>query len=213
MYRCQTIIFLVFFIFTSSLVSAAVHEPVWTELNKPVLTGSEQEPAVVEFFSFYCPPCHAFSQRYNIDRGIRDSLPKGKVMVKYHISTLGSQGEALTRAWSVAMVLGIEEKMEPLLFEAVQVTRTVKSPEDIRAVFVRAGVPAEQYEQLLASEAVREKTAMQARLRQAFGVTGTPSVFINGKYRINNEAFQAHTVADLRMKYVSAVTQLLNGRG
>ncbi|HCU1427546.1 TPA: thiol:disulfide interchange protein, partial [Escherichia coli] len=26
---------------------------------------------MVEFFSFYCPPCYAFSQDYGIDKAIR----------------------------------------------------------------------------------------------------------------------------------------------
>lgn len=50
------------------------------------------------------------------------------------------------------MLSGLEEKVEPLLFEATMVSRTLKTPEDIRAVFVKAGMPAEEYERMLASQ-------------------------------------------------------------
>ncbi|MFO6426163.1 hypothetical protein ACLBOM_08380 [Escherichia coli] len=37
----------------------------------------QDNETVVEFFSFYCPPCYAFSQDYGIDKAIRESLPPG----------------------------------------------------------------------------------------------------------------------------------------
>ncbi|MFO6428156.1 hypothetical protein ACLBOM_36440 [Escherichia coli] len=40
----------------------------------------------------------------------------------------------------MAMVLGVEDKVEPLLFDAVQKTRKLKSAEDIPGIFIRAGV-------------------------------------------------------------------------
>ena len=77
----------------------------------------QDNETVVEFFSFYCPPCYAFSQGYGIDGAIRESLPAGGKMVKYHMDFLGALGSELTRAWSVAMLSGLEEKVEPLLFD------------------------------------------------------------------------------------------------
>lgn len=111
----------------------------------------QDNETVVEFFSFYCPPCYAFSQGYGIDGAIRESLPAGGKMVKDHADFLGALGCELTRAWSVAMLSGLEEKVEPLLFEATMVSRTLKRQEDFRAVLEKAGMPAEEYELMLAS--------------------------------------------------------------
>lgn len=67
-------------------------------LRRRLLMPQNIRPAVVEFFSFYCPPCFAFSQQYGIDKGIWDVLPSGQKMVKYHVDFLGLLGPQLTDA-------------------------------------------------------------------------------------------------------------------
>lgn len=182
----------------------------YSVLDRPVTEAIQDNESVVEFFSFYCPPCYAFSQGYGIDKAIRESLPSGGKMVKYHVGFLGSLGDELTRAWSVAMLGGLEDKVEPLLFEATMISQTLKTPEDIRAVFVRAGMPAEEYELMLVSKEVADMTEKQKRLFKKYGVTGTPSVYVNGRYHIENGAFQAYSVESFRKSYVAAVMSLLN---
>lgn len=198
-------------LFLCLLLSGTVYaqkETTYTVLDKPVASAVQDGETVVEFFSFYCPPCYAFSQNYGIDKAIRESLPPGKKLVKYHAGFLGELGEELTRAWSVAMVLGVEDKVEPLLFDAVQKTRRLKSAEDIPGIFIRAGVYPGEYMQALASKEVAEMTEKQKRLFRAYGVTGTPSVYVNGRYRIENSAFQADSVEAFRKSYVAAVMSL-----
>ena len=182
----------------------------YSVLDKPVTGTVQGNKTVVEFFSFYCPPCYAFSQGYGIDGAIRESLPVGGKMVKYHADFPGALGNELTRAWSVAMLSGLEEKVEPLLFEATMVSRTLKTPEDIRAVLEKAGMPAEEYELMLASQEVADMTEKQKRLFKEYGVTGTPSIYVNGRYHIQNSAFQADSVEAFRKSYVAAVMSLLN---
>lgn len=190
--------------------AAAQEYTTYSVLDKPVTETVQDNETVVEFFSFYCPPCYAFSQGYGIDGAIRESLPAGGKMVKYHVDFLGAQGSELTRAWSVAMLSGLEEKVEPLLFEDTMVSRTLKRPEDIRAVFVKAGMSAEEYELMLASQEVADMTEKQRRLFKEYGVTGTPSIYVNGRYHIQNSAFQADSVEAFRKSYVTAVMSLLN---
>ena len=190
--------------------AAAQEYTTYSVLDKPVTETVQDNETVVEFFSFYCPPCYAFSQGYGIDGAIRESRPAGGKMVKDHVDVLGAQGSELTRAWSVAMLSGLEEKVEPLLFEATMVSRTLKRPEDIRAVFVKAGMPAEEYELMLARQEVADLTEKQRRLFKEYGVTGTPSIYVNGRYHIQNSAFQADSVEAFRKSYVTAVMSLLN---
>ncbi|EIY5162709.1 DsbA family protein [Klebsiella variicola] len=189
---------------------AAQEYATYSVLERPVAQAGQDNKTVVEFFSFYCPPCYAFSQGYGIDKAIRESLSTSGKMLKYHADFLGAQGDELTRAWSVAMLRGLEEKVEPLLFEATMVSRTLKKPEDIRAVFVKAGMPAEEYERMLVSQEVADMTEKQKRLFKEYGVTGTPSIYVNGRYHIENGAFQADSVEAFRKSYVAAVMSLLN---
>ncbi len=202
---------LLFFFFLFLPLSGTVYaaeNATYLILDKPVVGAVQDNETVVEFFSFYCPSCYAFSQDYGIDKGIRKRLPPGKKLVKYHVGFLGEQGEELTRAWSVAMVLGVEDKVEPLLFDAVQKTRRLKSAADIPGIFIRAGVYPGEYMQALASKEVAEMTEKQKRLFREYGVTDTPSVYVNGRYRIENSVFQADSVEVFRKNYVAAVNSL-----
>lgn len=83
----------------------------WEVVPSPVANA----PAVVEFFSFYCSPCYAFSETMEIDSAIRDILPKGDRMVKYHVSQLGPLGPELTRAWALAMIINKTDVVEKAL--------------------------------------------------------------------------------------------------
>ncbi|EAA3096400.1 DsbA family protein [Salmonella enterica subsp. enterica serovar Kedougou] len=208
MRQYKLVIFL--YLVLAGTASYAADSTTCVALNKTVTSDVQENTTIVEFFSFYCPPCYFFSQKLGIDNAIRDSLPAGQKMVKYHAGFLGELGDELTRAWSVAMVAGLEERVEPLLFDAVMVSRTLKTPEDIRAVFVKAGLSAEEYDRMLTSQEVASMTEKQKRLFKEYGVTGTPTVFVKGRYRVENGAFQANSLEGFRDAYVAAVKGLLN---
>ncbi|ASG86028.1 DsbA family protein [Salmonella enterica] len=181
----------------------------WASVTPPVADA----PAVVEFFSFYCPPCYAFSQTMAVDQAIRRVLLEGDRMVKYHVSLLGPLGHELTRAWALAMVMNKTEVMEKAFFMAGMVEKRLHSPEDIRQVFmVTTGITGEAYDREIKSPAVNEAVTLQERLFREYGVRGTPSVYVRGRYHINNAAFNAFSVDDFRDRYASVVQTLLVGK-
>ncbi|MFO6426164.1 hypothetical protein ACLBOM_08385 [Escherichia coli] len=79
----------------------------------------------------------------------------------------------------MAMVLGVEDKVEPLLFDAVQKTRRLKSAEDIPGIFILCGCLSGEYMQALASKEVAEMTEKQKRLFREYGVPHRPA-HVNG---------------------------------
>lgn len=56
----------------------------YSVLDKPVASAIQNNETVVEFFSFYNPPCYAFSQGYGIDKCYPRKLTYRKKLVKYH---------------------------------------------------------------------------------------------------------------------------------
>lgn len=177
----------------------------YTQLAKPVQDAAD----VVEFFSFYCPPCAAFAGRYRVTSAVEKVLPADTRIVKYHVSSMGAFGEALTEAWSVARALGVESQVEIPLFRAVQEKRSIKSKADIRQVFIDAGVPAEQYDSAINSLVVRAMTATQIQAAEEFGVTGTPSFFVKGKYLIRNGGIESMTEEGYGSAFSEIVRALL----
>ncbi len=174
-------------------------------LDKPV-TG---EPQVLEFFSFYCPHCYQFEQVWHVSEGIEKNLPKNVKYVKYHVEFLGPLGKQLTQAWAVAIALGVEDKVSPLMFEAVQKKQSVQTPDDIRKVFIEAGVKGEDYDSALNSFVVKSLVVQQEKAAADLGLQGVPSVFVNGKYMVKNDGLDTSS-QDMYVKQYSDVVNFLS---
>ncbi|MFW5393882.1 thiol:disulfide interchange protein DsbA [Yersinia sp. 2544 StPb PI] len=174
-------------------------------LNKPV-TG---EPQVLEFFSFYCPHCFQFEEVYHIPQAVKKALPEGTKMTRYHVEFLGPLGKQLTQAWAVAMALGVEEKITPLMFEGVQKTQTIQTPDDIRNVFIKAGVSGEDYDAALNSFVVKSLVAQQQKAAEDLQLRGVPAMFVNGKYMIKNDGMDTSSMDTYVKQYADVVKFLL----
>jgi len=177
----------------------------YVTLDKPV-TG---EPQVLEFFSFYCPHCYQFEQVYHVSENVKKALPAGTKMTKYHVEFLGPLGKQLTQAWAVAMALGVEDKVSPLMFEAVQKTQTVQTPDDIRNVFVKAGVTVADYDAAWNSFVVKSLVVQQEKAAEDLQLRGVPAVFVNGKYMVKNDGLDTSSM-DAYVKQFADVVKFLS---
>lgn len=175
-------------------------------LDKP----ATQEPQVLEFFSFYCPHCYQFSQIYHIPDAIQTALPAGTKMVKYHVNFLGPLGKNLTEAWAVAIALGVEDKISPLMFDAVQKSQTVQKPEDIRKIFISAGVKGEDYDSALNSFVVKSLVVQQEKAAADLQLRGVPSLFVNGKYMVKNDGLDTSSMDVYVQQYTDVVKFLIS---
>ncbi|WP_192458519.1 thiol:disulfide interchange protein DsbA [Musicola keenii] len=175
-------------------------------LDKP----AQQEPQVLEFFSFYCPHCYQFSQVFHVTDAIEKSLPAGTKLTKYHVDFLGPLGAELTKAWAVAIALGVEDKVSPLMFDAVQKTQTVQRVEDIRNVFVAAGVKPEDYDNALNSFVVKSLVAQQEKAAADLQLRGVPAVFVNGKYMVKSDGLDTSSMDAYVKQYTDVVNFLLS---
>lgn len=163
------------------------------------------QPEVIEFFSFYCPHCYAFEMQYKIPQKIKAELPANASFTQYHVNFLGAQSENLTRAWALAMVLNVQDKVKKPLFEAAQAD-SLRSMQDIRQKFIDNGVSAEQFDGGINSFAVEALVKKQQNLAQQFDVQSVPDFYINGKFRVNPQGLSRD---DFIGDYVNTVKQLL----
>ena len=163
------------------------------------------QPEVIEFFSFYCPHCYSFEMQYKIPAKVKEGLPKGTTFKQYHVDYLGPQGENLTRAWALAMALGVEDKVKTALFDGAQ-ANAFKSMDDIRQKFIDNGVTAEQFDGTINSFAVTTLVKTQQNLVKQFQVNGVPDFYVNNKFRVNPEGLSRD---DFVGDYVNTVIELL----
>lgn len=170
-------------------------------LDKPVT----DEPQVLEFFSFYCPHCYQFEEIYHVSDRVRETLPAGTKMIKYHVEFLGPLGKQLTQAWAVAMALGVEDKITRPMFEAVQKTQTLQTPDDIRDIFIKAGVSAHDYDSALNSFVVKSLVVQQEKAAEDLQLRGVPAVFVNGKYMVKSDGLDTSSMEAYVQQFAEVV--------
>ncbi|NDL64711.1 thiol:disulfide interchange protein DsbA [Acerihabitans arboris] len=177
----------------------------YIQLDKPA-TG---EPQVLEFFSFYCPHCYEFEQNFHVSSTVKQSLPAGTKVTKYHVDFLGGDmGKQVTQAWAVAMALGVEDKVSPLLFDGIQKTQTVQTPADLRNVFIQAGVSGEEYDGAWNSFVVKSLVVQQEKAASDLQLRGVPAMFVNGKYMVKNDGLDMSS-QDVYVKQFADVVKFL----
>ncbi|MDC9598046.1 thiol:disulfide interchange protein DsbA [Xenorhabdus anantnagensis] len=178
----------------------------YTELRNPVAN----QPQVLEFFSFYCPHCYQFENIYHVRSTIKKNLPAGVTNERYHVDFLGPLGKELTDAWAVAIVMKVEDKVTPILFEGIQKNQTIKSKEDIRNAFIKAGVSGEEYDAALNSFIVKSVANKERQAAKELSLRGVPAVFVKGKYLINNAGIDSSSTLDYGQKFSEVVNYLVN---
>ena len=179
----------------------------YTTLKNPLADG----PQVLEFFSFYCPHCYQFEEVLHVSDSVKKKLPEGVKMTKYHVEFLGPLGKDMTQAWAVAMALGVEDKVTVPMFEAVQKTQTVQSVADIRDVFIKAGVKAEEYDAAWNSFVVKSLVVQQEKAASELQLEGVPAMFVNGKYQLNPQGMDTNNGMDAFVQqYADTVKYLVN---
>ncbi len=164
------------------------------------------QPEVIEFFSFYCPHCYSFEMQYQIPSKVKAALPEGTKFTQYHVDFLGGASKELTRAWALAMALGVENKVKAPLFNAAQAQK-LKSMNDIRQIFLDNGVSAEQFDGGINSFAVTALMNKQLNLAKQLEVRGVPDFYVNNQFRVNPEGLSHENFVE---DYVETVKELLN---
>ncbi|MDV5358149.1 DsbA family protein [Enterobacter asburiae] len=169
-----------------------------------------QAPRVVEFISFNCSHCYYYEIDSDLNRYIKSSLPQGIAFTQYHTSRINPLGPELTRAWAVAQVLGITEQVKPKLFNAIQKSHTVHSVDDIQELLTDKDHPLNVIRKAWNADKVSASVSTQNSLTESLDLHSVPSIYINGKYRINNAAFTSMDENTVKKQYVALVKYLLN---
>ncbi|MBF9001070.1 MULTISPECIES: thiol:disulfide interchange protein DsbA/DsbL [Vibrio] len=151
----------------------------YTELDQP----HSEQPSVVEFFSFYCPHCHAFEP---IMSKINSHLGKGITLEKSHVSFMGgNMGFNMSKAFFTMVALDVQDKMIPVMFAQIHdLRKPPKNVEELRQIFVDHGVDGKKFDDAFNSFAVDSMARRSDKNFQDFGLQGVPSVVVNNKYLV-----------------------------
>ncbi|WP_108648927.1 thiol:disulfide interchange protein DsbA/DsbL [Dongshaea marina] len=166
-----------------------------------------EKPQVMEFFSYLCPHCYQFEP---IVDGMKKKAPEGTEFKQVPIASLGGKaGPLLQRAFAVAQLLEVSDKMTPVLFESVQVERKLpKSEADIKKLFVDNGVDGKLFDEAWSNFQIEGMINEYNLLTESYKVYGVPAFIINGKYQVRLEGLRGSD-AQQKMDYLYQLVNYL----
>jgi len=150
-------------------------------LNNPQPTTSGKKVQVEEFFFYGCSHCfhlHPLLTEWE------KKLPKD-VELRYMPTIFNEAWEPMARTFYALEVLGQRKKLHDPLFEAWNVQNIDLSDEAKITDFVaKYGVDRAKFGAAYNSFALQSKIARSNQLVQAYGIRGTPTIIVDGKYSI-----------------------------
>jgi len=138
---------------------------------------------VVEVFSYACIHCAEFSTYAD---ELRKSLPKG-VEFKLVPAPFNDSWVPFARAYYAAKKLGVLDRTHDLLFEKkFKEQYPINTMTEIADFYASQGVNRDEFLKVANSPEVDAQIKKDLALIQAWGVDGTPTIVVDGKYRSAN---------------------------
>lgn len=173
-----------------ALLSVAVtaqeqyQEGVHYELIEPTVhTGISDKVVVSEFFSYGCGHCFNFEP---LLESFETRLPEGVVVQRIPVIWNNNPGmKLLAKTYYAAQILDVLDPVHGAMFNAIHRQRKrIATPEAVRAVFVDRGVDAKKFDRAFNSFGTDSMVRQAAARTEGARINGTPSLMVNGKYRI-----------------------------
>ena len=150
------------------------------EPPQPTASGSKIE--VLEVFSYACIHCAHFQP---IAEKIKKSLPS-YAEYSYMPAIFNAQWEPFARAFYTAQSLGVLDKTHDALFNALHVEhKPLGDINSLAAWYANYGVNPDKFISASTSFEVESKMARSLSMVPKYGIDGTPSIIIDGKFRLN----------------------------
>lgn len=154
-------------------------------IDPPQPTASGDKVEVLEVFSYACSHCAHF-QPYA--EQLKESLPR-YASFGYMPAIFNAQWEPFARAYYTAQSLGVLDKTHQALFDALHRDHVpLRSIDDLAGFYAQHGVERAKFLAASGSFEVESKLSRARELVRKFGVDGTPSVVVAGKYRVTAQS-------------------------
>lgn len=143
---------------------------------------------VVEVFAYSCGACAAFDPLVG---AWQKRLP-GDVRFTYLPAVFHDQ-DNYPKAYFAAEAIGVADRVHSPLFNAMHIERSLRpnsSAEDIVAWMAKQGVDAGQLRGTIDSFAVKAKVARTKQFIVRSGIDATPTLVVNGKYRVRGRTLE-----------------------
>ncbi|MBF0445932.1 MAG: thiol:disulfide interchange protein DsbA/DsbL [Magnetococcales bacterium] len=166
----------------SNSQAMSIEENVHYEVIVPPVPQPGDKPTIVEVFNFKCPHCftlHHFMDKWSIINHSR-----------YNIQSLpifwGRQTDMPIRAYFAAEFLGKGPEMKDAIFKAhFDHSVNIENSDELGFLAEEIGLDPEKFKNYLESFGVSAKIAQANKQQRGFVVNSTPTLVVNGKYRVS----------------------------
>jgi thiol:disulfide interchange protein DsbA len=147
---------------------------------------------VVEVFGYVCPACAAFNPLVSAWKA---KLPSD-VRFTYVPAPFGPEWNPYAKAYYVAESMGLVERTHDALIKAIHVTNTMPGEGDkpdemaIAKFYGQYGANPQEFLSTMNSFTVDAKVNQGRQFMVRSGVSGTPTLVVNGKYRVMGRTFE-----------------------
>lgn len=142
---------------------------------------------VVEVFGYVCPACARFAPEV---AAWKKKQP-ADVRVSYVPVVFGNVWAPYGKAFYAAQAKGLVDKTHDAMFSAIHLQRALPGegqppadPAQIAQWYARYGVDAKEFVSLMNSFGTNSQIARGMQFAKNAGVEGTPTIVVNGKYRV-----------------------------
>jgi len=160
--------------------------------------SSTDKIEVAEVFSYGCPACNQFHPTMN---KLVQELPSNAAVAYLPASFMPQENwPMLQRAFLTAQALGVADKANDAMYDAVWKSQelTAMAPsgnglkpmsalptiDDAAKVYAKFGADPKEFSAVANSFAINTKVKRSDDLLKAYGVEETPTIVVNGKYRL-----------------------------
>lgn len=147
---------------------------------------------VAEAFGYICPACARFQPLVDNWK----SKQPADVNLVYVPAAFGPEWVPYSKAYFAAQALGVEKKSHNAVIEGIHLNGTLPSegqgPDEkkVAAFYEQYGVKSADFLAAMNSFATTGKINKAKQFFQSSGVTGTPTLVVNGKYRVEGKTFE-----------------------
>jgi protein dithiol oxidoreductase (disulfide-forming) len=167
----------------------AEDKPGYEAISPAQPTANPDKVEVIEFFWYGCPHCFEFEPTL---KAWLKTKPANVEFIRIP-AVFSEKWGRHAKAYYVAEALGVVDKVHDDFFDAIQVKNAELETEDqLAKFFVEHGVKESDFHDAFNSFMIDAKMRQAPQVAGKYGITGVPTVIVNGKYRTNGSLAGGH---------------------
>lgn len=197
--KIASLVLLLSFAACSNLLFAE-DKPGYEAISPAQPTANPDKVEVIEFFWYGCPHCFEFEPTL---KAWLKTKPDNVEFIRIP-AVFSEKWGRHAKAYYVAEALGVVDKVHDDFFDAIQIKNAELETEDqLAKFFSEHGVKESDFRDAFNSFMIDAKMRQAPQIAAKYGITGVPTIIVNGKYRTNG------TLAGGQDKIIAVINELI----